>query len=64
MLPIAKTPKVESEIGILIRSEKHQQIKVQTHHIIKMKTVVDGRQLMLNIIPKDDKKALFLIKGR
>ena len=61
---MAKIPKIEIEIGTLIKSEKQQIIKDQTHHIIKMRTVVDGRQLMLNIIPKDDKKALFLMKGR
>ena len=61
---IARTHMIESETENQIKNENQQKIEVQIHLIIKTKTVVDGRQRMLNIIPKGDKKVLLQTKRR
>ena len=61
---IARTHRIESETENQIKNENQQKIEVQIHLIIKTKTVVDGRQRMLNIIPKGDKKVLLQTKRR
>ena len=61
---IARNHRIESETENQIKNENQQKIEVQIHLIIKTKTVVDGRQRMLNIIPKGDKKVLLQTKRR
>ena len=61
---IARTHMIESETENQIKNENQQKTEVQIHLIIKTKTVVDGRQRMLNIIPKGDKKVLLQTKRR
>ena len=61
---IARTHMIESETENPIKNENHQIIEVQIHLIIKTKTVVDGKQRMLNIIPKGDKKVFLQTKRR